>query len=334
MRSSTIAIGVVVGLLVAQIGVVADSLDPGIGSGSPPTVGPGLTDQAARLGVHRVTDVYAGDSIITSGNVTTYAAITVRSDPGTYAKLVSTVRTGESSPLDGLSSNGRASLTDGREVAGDYYASYVPKGSTLVFDRYVFFQDDLETARSREPRPSPTARPTARPGPSAVAARPTATARPTASPRATQAPKPRATPKPRRTSKPRATPTPTPRSTPAPTAAPSPVLQRTRVVEAAVALAAQADPLARIEVLRGRRVDLWIRATLDGAPAAVRSWNLAWGEAVALGPISGTGDEPFAAMWDRLAPAGMRNVMRFLATVEVPGEAPRTAEASIEVTVR
>ena len=244
---------------------------------------------AAQLGIHRVNQVWAGDVVTKNGPVTTYASNTVQQDAGTYAKRVATVGTGVKSSYDSLLANGRTSLSDGRPVSGDIYANYVSKGSTVVFDKFVFFQDDREVAQ-RTPTPTPRATP-----------RPTPAPRPTAAPRpAAQVGRPRATPtpSPAPTRRPRSTPRPTAAPTPAPTAAPAPP----RVVRAGIALAAQGDPLGRIEVLRGRRVDLWPRATVDGSPGRVPSWRLASGELTALGPLSGGGDEPLRAMWDVLAP--------------------------------
>ena len=288
---------------------------------------------AAQLGLHRVNQVWAGDVVTKSGPVTTYTSNTVQQDAGTYAKRVATVGTGVKSSYDALLANGRTSLSDGRPVSGDIYANYVSKGSTVVFDKFVFFQDDREVAQ-RTPTPTPrvTPRPTPAPRPTA-APRPTSTPRPTSPPRpAAQVGRPRATPtpSPAPTRRPRSTPRPTAAPTPAPTAAPAPP----RVVRAGIALAAQGDPLGRIEVLRGRRVDLWPRATVDGSPGRVPSWRLAAGEVTALGPLSGTGDEPLRAMWDVLAPTGSVFTLRIAVTVEVPGELPRQVDAFIDVVVR
>ncbi|MGH2377783.1 MAG: hypothetical protein ACRDGT_04845, partial [Candidatus Limnocylindria bacterium] len=124
------------------------------------------------------------------------------------------------------------------------------------------------------------------------------------------------------------TPRPAP-STPRPTATPPP-----RAVTAYVALAAQGDALARIEVLRGRRVDLWPRALVDGTPGRVSSWTLAAGEVSALGATSGAGDQPFAAMWESVSLGGIPFGLRFDVTVDVPGEGQRRVDARIEVLVR
>lgn len=262
---------------------------------------------AASLGLHRVTQVWAGDFVTRSGPVTTYSSRTVQQDAGTYAKQVATATTGQSTAYDSALSNGRAALSDGRAVGGDIYANYVWNGLSLRLDRYVFFQSDREVAptpapapvRTIAPAPARTPAPTPRPAPtpSIQYSAPVATARPAATVRPT--------------------PTPTP-----------------RVVRAGIALGAQGDTLARIEVLRGRRVDLWPRATVNGAPARVLSWRLVSGEVSALGAVSAGGDAPLAAMWDTVRPGAVPYELRFAVTVEVPGEPPRTAEATIAVLVR
>lgn len=92
--------------------------------------------------------------------------------------------------------------------------------------------------------------------------------------------------------------------------------------------------LARIEVLRGRRVDLWARALVDGAPGRVASWSYSSGELTALGPIAGSGDQPLGAMWDRITPPGTTFAVRMSVTVDLPGEGNRIVTAHIEVVVR
>ncbi|MEX2045963.1 MAG: hypothetical protein WEE03_02285 [Chloroflexota bacterium] len=246
--------------------------------------------------------------------MTTYTSNTVQQNAGTYAKQVATVSTGQNSAYDAALSNKRTTLSDGRAVSGDIYANYVWSGSTLRLDRYVFFQDDLEIARQAAARP--TAAPVRTPAPTARPAAPTSRPIPIAAP-VTPAPVAAV-----------ATPRPAP-STPRPTPTPRP-----RVVSAYVALAAQGDALARIEVLRGRRVDLWPRALVDGVPGRVSSWTLVAGEVTALGPVAGSGDQPLAARWDEVLFGAPPLNLRFSVFVDVPGEGQRRVEASIDVVVR
>jgi hypothetical protein len=105
-------------------------------------------------------------------------------------------------------------------------------------------------------------------------------------------------------------------------------------VRAGVALGPQADVLSRVEILRGRRVRLWIRAFVDGAPSRVISWRLAAGDVTALGPVAGSGDEPFSAQWLTVGRPGDVFVLRFDAVVAVSGGDPRSAPAVVAVTVR
>jgi len=110
------------------------------------------------LGIYLVTDTYAGDSVIRVGPVTTYTTETVHQTTGSYARVLESVATGAGSAYDGAAFNGRASMTDGRAVAGTYYENYVRTESGFVPVSVVFFQDDSEIARlSRAPRPRPAA---------------------------------------------------------------------------------------------------------------------------------------------------------------------------------
>ena len=136
-------------------------------------------------GIYLVTDVYSGDVVTSSGNTTVYSTTTVRDQPGTYARVVEVVGTGEASRFDGRSFNRRARLPDGRLVAGTYYEDFVltPVGHVSV--NIVFFQDDSATyAVASTPVPTPTAQPivSSAPLPSAPAATPAPTAAPTPRP--------------------------------------------------------------------------------------------------------------------------------------------------------
>lgn len=114
-----------------------------------------------------------------------------------------------------------------------------------------------------------------------------------------------------------------------PSAPPTP-----RLVRAGIALAPQADPLDRVEVLRGRRIPLWIRATIDDVPARVTGWALLSGELISLGPVAATGDEPLVATWRSVTRPGTSFRVRVLASIDVPVEGRREVETSIEVVVR
>lgn len=274
-----------------------------------PSPAPKPATVAASMGLHSVSQVWAGDVVTRTGPVTTYTSNTIQQNPGTYAKQVATVSTGQKSAYDASLSNQRLTLTDGRAVSGDIYANYVWTGSTMRLDRFVFFHDDLEIARQAAARPAATPLPT--PSPTPRPAAPPPAPAPTAAPVVVVV-----TPRP-------AVPSPPPTVTPRP-----------RSVTAYVALSAQGDALSRIEVLRGRRVDLWLRALVDGTSGRVSSWTLAAGEVTALGPVAGGGDQPLAAMWDEVTASGPPFQLRFIVTVDVSGEGQRRLDATIDVVVR
>ena len=195
-------------------------------------------------GIYLVTETYAGDAVTHSGALTTYSTETVHETPGSYARVLERVATGGSSAYDGAAFNGRASLTDGRPVAGTYYENYIGTDDGFVRVSVVFFQDDSEIARGSWTGP------------------------------------------------------------------PQPASTRL--------------PDRSIEVLRGRRITL----SLGGAD--VRGWRFESGEAIALGPLSGSAAEPFVARWDRLAPANGTWAVRFL----VDQTDGTTHELVVRVTVR
>lgn len=277
---------------------------------------------AAAMGLHRVNKVWAGDVVQRKGPVTTYTSKTAQQNAGTFAKQVASVASGQKSAYDLVLSNKRTTMTDGRAVSGDIYANYIWNGSTMKLDRFVFFQDDREVARAATPTAAPvrTAAPVPTPAPRATPRPAVATPRSTL--RSASTPRPRSTPRPAATVR--------PNRTPRPTATP----RAPAVVSAGLALAAQGDALARVEVLRGRRVELWPRALVDGSPGRVVSWTYASGEVTALGPLGGSSDGPFAARWDQITPPGSWFTVRMSVTVDVPGEGQRTVSASIEVLVR
>jgi hypothetical protein len=224
---------------------------------------------------------------------------------GTTARLVATVATGEASSFDGLVFNGRMTRADGQAVSGSVYANYVWDGYDWIFDRYVFFQDDSEIGPIAAPVALPPA-PGAEGPPPAPVIEPPAFVAPLVEGAGPDAP-----------------------SVPTSDAV-DPVRQRD--VRAGIALAPQGDPLGRIEVLRGRRIALWVRATVDGSPARVIAWTLASGDLAALGPVRGSGEEPLVAMWPSVATTAFP--IRIVATVEVPIEGSREIETGIEVIVR
>ncbi|HET7701546.1 MAG TPA: hypothetical protein VFM06_11850 [Candidatus Limnocylindria bacterium] len=247
-------------------------------------------------GLYAVTDVYAGDVVSTTGNTTVYSTVTVRDDPGTFARVVDVVGTGRASRFDGASFNGRGRMPDGRSVAGTYYESFVLTSSGYISVGFVFFQDDSATRDV----PAPTAPPPASPG----------------------APVPSSTP---------AIATPLVPRPPAATSVP-PTARPLPAVTAGVALAPTAPVLASMEVLRGRTTELWLQAFVDGVPIAVRSWRFLGGSVDALTPSAGSASDPCVVTWLTLAPPGTTLTLRF--TVETATSPVRTAEAAIRVIVR
>ncbi len=290
----------------------------------PPATDP--EQQARAQGLYMVNRVYTGDTVTRSGLQTTFGSTTRAANPGTAARLVTDVHAGVASGLEGVLWNERIVRSDGRYVAGHVYENFVFDGQRFVHDKYVFFQDDSELAslpaipkdpvRSIDPRPLPPPPPPAATRPAAAAPQPQAPA-PTA---------PREDQMTRRPSSDRGEP-------PAPPSAPVPIAPP-RVARAAVALAPQADPLGRIEVLRGRVVHLWPRGFVDGAPAAVVGWRLRSGEVSAVGPVSGSGDAPLTGMWEHVAAGSAPFTLWFDVDVSVPLEGVRTVPATIEVLVR
>jgi hypothetical protein len=285
------------GLLVANCvasAALADELDPGITEPPAASVPPDL---------YVVTDVYAGGVVTTTGDTTTYTTATVHDSPGTYARVIDVVGTGVPSAFDARSFNGRARLADGRLVSGVYYENFVLTSVGFVSVNIVFFQDDSETASRPSSTPAPTAStrppaPTAAPGP--TGSLPTPTAGPAASP--------------------------------SPTAIPMPSAPRPVIVTAGVALAASGPALGAIDVLRGRVVQLWPRAFVDGIPVPVREWRLVDGIVDEASRRSGGAFDPCDATWLAPASPNTSRVLRFEVTTDAaPG---RVLTATIAVTVR
>ncbi len=268
---------------------------------------PSLAEEAELLGLHAVTTVKVADERSTSDGTTTYTTTTAAMNAGTFARKVASVTTGEVTPYDLATSGERMMMSDGRSVAGDWYANYVVRDGRLALDRYVFFADDSETARARVPQPTTAAPlPSQRPAVITVV-QPTASAAPSSTRPLERAPRP----------------------APPPPATPVPVSR----VDAAVALEPAGDELGKIEILRGRPVELWLRARVNGQPAGIVRWTYVSGEVIALGPLSGSGAGPFRATWRSVTGSGEAYVVRLRATVAVPGEGEREADATVEVTV-
>jgi len=251
------------------------------------------TPLAVPPGLYLVTDVYAGSVVVSNGGTTTYSTVTVRATPGTYARLLDVVGTGAASQYDGRSFNGRGRLTDGRLIAGAYYQTFILTPTGFVAVNIVFFQDDSETRTFVAPTPVITALPA-----TSWAPRSSASVAPNATPTRTPFP-------------------------PAPTMPPVPV------AAAGVSLASDGPILASFEVLRGRTVQLWPRAFVDGVAVPVRSWRVVSG-AEGIGRTIGTGTEPAQAQW--LVPSAAPTDVRFEVTADAA--AGRTLVASISVVVR
>jgi hypothetical protein len=300
-------------------------IDPGFDT-TPAYVAPNKWEVAAEIGVHRVTDTYAGDTVATSGLTTTWGTTTTHQLVDTAARLIATVGTGEASGLESVLWNGRARRSDGSLVRGTVYENFVWNGEEWVHDKFVFFQDDSETAAlPLEPvlatpipvLPSPRAVPPPVSAPAASPWLPGASAAP-ALPIAAEPEGPAWS-----------APVVPPPNAPA-VAAPAP----RRAVSAGIALGPQADALGRIEVLRGRAVRLWARALVDAVPGRVLSWTLASGDLTAFGPVQGAGDDPLTAAWEHVSVAGAPFAVTLDVVVDVPGEGPRDVVAVIDVVVR
>ncbi len=278
---------------------------------------------AAEEGRYRVNEVYVGSEISTSGLRTTYSTTTASADPGTAAQLIADVGAGVASGHDAELSNERAIRSDGRYVAGQVYENFVWSGRDWEHDKYVFFQNDSELA-SLPAIPEP---------PAAVVEPPRAPALETTPVAVSDQPQTRDGPPAPVVREPREDPLSPPSGPIAPPTAPS-ASAPPRVARAAIALAPQADSLGQIEVLRGRAVRLWMRAFVDGAPAAVTGWQLRSGEVTAIGPVGAAGDDPFVGTWERVTSASAPFVLTFDVAVSVPAEGTRIVPATIAVVVR
>jgi hypothetical protein len=254
--------------------------DDSVSDGPPAAWMPEPAPVAPPPGIYLVTDPYAGDSVTRVGDVTTYSTETVHEITGSYARVLESVGTGGSSPYDGAAFNGRASMTDGRAVAGTYYENYVLTDSGFVAVSVVFFQDDSEIARALQ---------AARPAPATPSAPPTG---PSFSPSFG----PSLAPVVPLISSAAGAVTPS-----VDHGAPPPATTVPAPARPAVLL-----PDRSIEILRGRRTEL----AFNGAD--VVAWRLVSGDCVPLGPLAGGATQPFVGRWDRLPPPNGIWITRFL----------------------
>ncbi len=170
----------------APVAYVAPAYDPPPTAAAPSTawIDPGYDEtpvsvvpatdrwvEAARLGVHRVTDTYLSESVVTDGRTTVFGTTTLHEDAGTAARAVATVGTGEASGYESVLWNGRNRRSDGSLVRGTVYENFVWNGVAWVHDKYVFFQDDAETAPlapTAPPQPPPPPAPSSAPSTPAI----------------------------------------------------------------------------------------------------------------------------------------------------------------------
>jgi hypothetical protein len=251
--------------------------------------------------IYYVTDTYVADIVTSSGPVTTYSTSTVHESTGSYARVLETVGTGESSAFDGAAFNGRRRLADGRLVAGTYYQNYVRTDGGFIPISIVFFQDDAEIARLTAVRPSPGVV-----GP--VGSEPTTAARPFA-PGCCVDDRSVAT-------------------------VPSPTRPPTRPIRPGISLLPVSAPLAMIEVLRGRAVSLYPRAFVGDRELPVRSWMVIAGDPGEAVATSGSGAVPFRTSWPRLAPPGATYELVFRIEVDTTDTGHRMVDVAISVLVR
>ena len=298
MKRSVILPASIIALLIGSASACAwdedrDDVQPDPGPVSLEAASAGAAD--APDGIYLVTETYVDDVVTRSGPVTVYATETVHEVTGSYARVLETVATGARSDFDGTAFNGRASLTDGRSVAGTYYETFVRVGDEYVAVSVVFFQDDLEVARAAGT--SPAAAPEAGPAELPIAVTPDVPATGTVAPVIEIA---------------EVSPGAVPDREPL-----EPVVAPGRPGPGTVTDRA-------IEVLRARRIAVSFTDPL------VRRWSFSGGEALLLGPASGDAGQPFVARWDRLAPVGGSWIVRFALDL-TDGS---TRELALRVTVR
>jgi hypothetical protein len=251
--------------------------------------------------VYYVTDTYVADIVTSSGPVTTYSTSTVHESTGSYARVLDTVGTGESSAFDGSAFNGRRRLGDGRLVAGTYYQNYVRTDGGFIPISIVFFQDDAEIARLTAVTPSPGVV-------APVGSEPTVATRQLA-PVCCVDDRSIATVSSR---------------TPAPT----------RPIRPGISLLPASAPLAMLEVLRGRAVSLYPRAFVGDRELPVRSWMVIAGDPGEAVATAGSGAAPFRTSWPRLAPPGATYELVFRIEVDTADTGHRMVDVAISVLVR
>ncbi|HEV8536104.1 MAG TPA: hypothetical protein VGR87_10370 [Candidatus Limnocylindria bacterium] len=246
-------------------------------------------------GIYYVTETYVADVVTTSGLLTTYGTTTIHESTGSYARVLDTVGTGDASIFDGSAFNGRRTLNDGRSVAGAYYENFVLTDAGFIAVSVVFFQDDAELSRLSTLPPARTLAP--------------------------------ATPRP-------AAPTPAPPCCAAVRPTPVPQMTARRPIRPGLSLRPTSLPLSRIEVLRGRPVELWLRAFVDDREIPVSSWAVTYGEPGDAVATTGGGAIPFRTSWKRLAPPGAAYDLVFRVEVDTPETGRRTIDAPISIIVR
>jgi hypothetical protein len=316
-RVLLVAVLVLCGMATPALAWDPDSLD----AGTPDPASPSAPDPAPLIapppGIYYVTDTYVADVVTTEGSLTTYLTTTIHESTGSYARVLDVVATGQESSFDGTSFNGRVTLSDGRAVAGTYYENYVLTSSGFVPVSIVFFQDDSELARLAQRVPA-------------------GAATPVSSAQSGRAPSPVAAPggassgtTPLGSGERGAWPADLPPSSNQ-LAVPE---SRLPPVAPAISLKPAGPALARIEVLRGRPIALWLRAFVGGREIPVREWSLRSGEPGRALALRGPGTVPFETSWDRLPPPDGSFELDFALTVQAAGHEVVIA-APLSVVVR
>jgi len=264
--------------------------DPtGDDGGTPAPVAAGAPD-----GIYLVTDTYVKSVVTTNGDTTTYTTDTKHETPGSYARVIAVVTSGETSTFDGSSFNGRATLPNGTPVAGVYYENYVLTSSGYVAVSIVFFQDDSIT------RTTPRTPPSSAPEPPDVPYEPPTITGPS-EPIGSWSPDDR-------------------------DREPPPSIAR---LDVGIALAADGPILGATEVLRGREVRFWPRAFSGGDAVAILSWRLVSQAPDYASAMSG-GAAPLVAEWRQMPRASWTLVFE----VTPDTRPARTLIATINVAVR
>ena len=278
------------------------------GSPEPPTTEP-RADPAPFIapppGLYFVTDTYVADVVTVNGPLTTYTTTTVHESTGSYARVLDSVGTGTESSFDGTAFNGRATLSDGRAVAGTYYENYVRSGDGFVPVSVVFFQDDAELARQRAAPPQPGPGAGTAPVPAPSASLPIGIA-----PCCSGVGPIGGTEREMRD------------------------IEPPQTVRPGLSLVPASAPLTRVEVLRGRAVSFWLRAFAADREVPVRAWSLVSGNAGDARSITGDGATPFRTSFTRLAPPGSTFDLVFRLEVDTPATGHRFVDAALAVSVR